>query len=81
MTVSHIICLILGLVTVVVLPYGATGSKGSGHRQLWDPLIRSPVDLEADVDENMTNGTRWAVLVAGSKGFGNYRHQVSQLIT
>ncbi|MFS7929138.1 putative legumain protein [Helianthus anomalus] len=72
MTVSHIICLILGLVTV------SYGSKGSGHRQqLWDPLIRSPVDLEADVDENMTNGTRWAVLVAGSKGFGNYRHQVS----
>ncbi|KAJ0564897.1 putative legumain protein [Helianthus annuus] len=69
MTVSHIICLILGLVTV------SYGSKGSGHRQLWDPLIRSPVDLEADVDENMTNGTRWAVLVAGSKGFGNYRHQ------
>jgi legumain len=23
-------------------------------------------------------GTRWAVLIAGSKGFGNYRHQVSK---
>lgn len=25
-------------------------------------------------------GTRWAVLVAGSSGYGNYRHQVSAVI-
>jgi legumain len=23
-------------------------------------------------------GTKWAVLVAGSSGYGNYRHQVSR---
>ena len=28
------------------------------------------------VDEAQINGTRWAVLVAGSNGWGNYRHQV-----
>ena len=24
-------------------------------------------------------GTRWAVLIAGSSGFGNYRHQVFKI--
>ncbi|KAD3641216.1 hypothetical protein E3N88_30440 [Mikania micrantha] len=57
-----------------VLSYEASARGGSAHRWRWgwDPLIRSPVD---DVDEQMTNGTRWAVLVAGSNGYGNYRHQ------
>jgi glycosylphosphatidylinositol transamidase (GPIT) subunit GPI8 len=27
--------------------------------------------------DNDVIGTRWAVLIAGSKGFENYRHQVS----
>ena len=27
-------------------------------------------------DEGTTNGTKWAVLVAGSNGWWNYRHQV-----
>lgn len=26
-------------------------------------------------EEEIDIGTRWAVLVAGSRGFGNYRHQ------
>ncbi|GJT14889.1 vacuolar-processing enzyme [Tanacetum coccineum] len=59
------------VVVVVVLPAGAA-TRG-GWR--WDPLIRSPVDLEDELDEQMGNGTRWAVLVAGSNGYGNYRHQ------
>lgn len=46
---------------------------GRAHR-LWDPLIRSPVDR--DDDETEGGGVRWAVLVAGSNGYGNYRHQV-----
>ncbi|GKE44672.1 asparaginyl endopeptidase 1, partial [Tanacetum coccineum] len=61
------------VVVVVVLPAGAA-TRG-GWR--WDPLIRSPVDLEDELDEQMGNGTRWAVLVAGSNGYGNYRHQVN----
>ncbi|KAM0058407.1 putative legumain protein [Helianthus debilis subsp. tardiflorus] len=76
--VSRIICFTLVLVTVVALSYGAAGRGGSGGQNWrwgWDPLIRSPVDAEEEVDEQMTNGTRWAVLVAGSKGYGNYRHQ------
>ena len=31
-------------------------------------------DDAEDVDGEV--GTRWAVLVAGSAGYGNYRHQV-----
>ncbi|KAL0282036.1 UNVERIFIED_CONTAM: Vacuolar-processing enzyme, partial [Sesamum angustifolium] len=37
----------------------------------WDPIIRWPLDRRETED----NSTRWAVLVAGSNGFGNYRHQ------
>lgn len=46
----------------------------------WDSVIRlpgEPVD-EADSDEV---GTRWAILVAGSSGYGNYRHQVGLVLT
>ncbi|MQL80215.1 hypothetical protein Taro_012674, partial [Colocasia esculenta] len=35
-----------------------------------DPLLRMPTDV---ADELV--GTRWAVLIAGSNGYGNYRHQ------
>ncbi|XP_019156427.1 PREDICTED: vacuolar-processing enzyme beta-isozyme [Ipomoea nil] len=42
----------------------------------WDPLIRQPVDQKDDESpEGETQGTRWAVLVAGSNGYANYRHQ------
>ncbi|TMW86837.1 hypothetical protein EJD97_020826 [Solanum chilense] len=49
---------------------------GRPHR-FWDPLIRSPVDRDDDDDETEEGGggVRWAVLVAGSNGYGNYRHQ------
>ncbi|CAN1333303.1 Vacuolar-processing enzyme beta-isozyme [Linum perenne] len=40
-------------------------------RHLFQPRIVMPTE-EAEDDEI---GTRWAVLVAGSKGYGNYRHQ------
>lgn len=52
---------------------------GRPHR-LWDPLIRSPVDRDDDETEEGGGGVRWAVLVAGSNGYGNYRHQVIFLI-
>lgn len=59
---------------------GADASKGK-----WDPVIRMPGEEEpatARGDEGPEEeedgvGTRWAVLVAGSSGYGNYRHQVS----
>ena len=71
---SVVICL---LVLVLVVRGG-----GFGERWGWEPLIRSAVDREVEeeeqVDEVKAQGaTRWAVLVAGSKGYANYRHQVS----
>uniref|UniRef100_A0A1D1ZHI9 Vacuolar-processing enzyme n=1 Tax=Anthurium amnicola TaxID=1678845 RepID=A0A1D1ZHI9_9ARAE len=41
-----------------------------------DPLLRLPTDREAAAgDGEEFTGTRWAVLVAGSSGYKNYRHQ------
>ncbi|KAL3619392.1 hypothetical protein CASFOL_036962 [Castilleja foliolosa] len=57
--------LILVLLLVTVLRLEATGERP------WDPIIRWPMDRR----ETEENSTRWAVLVAGSNGFGNYRHQ------
>ncbi|KAM0935084.1 putative legumain protein [Dioscorea sansibarensis] len=42
------------------------GSVAGGR---WDSAIRMPTEKEDEV------GTRWAVLVAGSNGYVNYRHQ------
>ncbi|KAL0908063.1 hypothetical protein M5K25_022531 [Dendrobium thyrsiflorum] len=43
-----------------------------------DPVLRLPSEisgrrLEAGGDDSV--GTRWAILIAGSSGYGNYRHQ------
>lgn len=46
-------------------------------RGRFEPKILMPTEKTkpADQDEDSI-GTRWAVLVAGSSGYGNYRHQV-----
>ncbi|KAK6935229.1 Peptidase C13, legumain [Dillenia turbinata] len=42
----------------------------------WEPGLRLPTHKgEPTEDEEAEVSTRWAVLVAGSSGFGNYRHQ------
>lgn len=41
------------------------------------PTEKEEVDGGDDDDQKV--GTRWAVLVAGSSGFGNYRHQVFEI--
>ncbi|KAL0446143.1 UNVERIFIED_CONTAM: Vacuolar-processing enzyme [Sesamum latifolium] len=61
--------MILVLCVVVALPFAAAG--GGRRSGPWDPIIRWPLDRRETED----NSTRWAVLVAGSNGFGNYRHQ------
>ncbi|URD80775.1 Tubulin folding cofactor D C terminal [Musa troglodytarum] len=49
----------------------------------WDPIIRLPSNRLAPEpgeggrqDGEEETGTKWALLVAGSSGYGNYRHQV-----
>ncbi|URD83482.1 vacuolar-processing enzyme [Musa troglodytarum] len=48
----------------------------------WDPIIRLPSNRLAPEpgeggrqDGEEETGTKWALLVAGSSGYGNYRHQ------
>ncbi|KAK4486403.1 hypothetical protein RD792_009077 [Penstemon davidsonii] len=64
-------CVILMLFVGVTVPCEALGGRRSWRPKPWDPIIRQPVDGGEAADD----GTRWAVLVAGSNGFGNYRHQ------
>lgn len=62
-----------------LLAVAAAAAEGKGK---WEPLIRMPTEkgdaaaaapAAAAPADNV--GTRWAVLVAGSSGYGNYRHQ------
>jgi legumain len=42
-----------------------------------EPTIRLPSErAAADETDDDAVGTRWAVLIAGSNGYYNYRHQV-----
>ncbi|KAL8515777.1 hypothetical protein ACS0TY_014464 [Phlomoides rotata] len=52
------------LLLLVVLAAALPSHQG----RRWDPIIRWPTDRRH-------TATTWAVLVAGSNGFGNYRHQ------
>ncbi|KAJ0048067.1 hypothetical protein Pint_16179 [Pistacia integerrima] len=45
---------------------------GGGLNQRESAIIKLPTEKEEPAEEV---GTRWAVLVAGSSGYGNYRHQ------
>ncbi|KAK9103203.1 hypothetical protein Sjap_020457 [Stephania japonica] len=47
------------------------GAKATTSTSPWESTIRMPTDRDGDEDR----GTIWAVLVAGSSGYGNYRHQ------
>ncbi|KAL1371242.1 hypothetical protein HN51_001469 [Arachis hypogaea] len=51
--------------------------KASRLNSFYDSVIRLPSESESESAENdeVGGGTRWAVLVAGSSGYGNYRHQ------
>ncbi|KAL2321607.1 hypothetical protein Fmac_025986 [Flemingia macrophylla] len=50
------------------------GAAARPNRRDWDSVIRLPTEPVDDPDADEV-GTRWAVLVAGSSGYGNYRHQ------
>nr|AWD84473.1 asparaginyl endopeptidase 1 [Pigea enneasperma] len=41
----------------------------------FDPGILMPTEKQPEAADDDEIGTRWAVLVAGSNGYGNYRHQ------
>nr|XP_016467355.1 PREDICTED: vacuolar-processing enzyme beta-isozyme 1-like [Nicotiana tabacum] len=72
---SFAVCVsLMLLVMVVAIPFEPKNGRRIGRlHRWWDPLIRSPVDRDDEVEDS--NSVRWAVLVAGSNGYGNYRHQ------
>ncbi|CAL9156133.1 unnamed protein product [Musa hybrid cultivar] len=64
-------------------PRTVTAGRAVGQ---WDPTIRLTTERagldglgggvdEKEQEDEETSGTRWALLVAGSSGYGNYRHQ------
>ncbi|KAM0821765.1 hypothetical protein ACQ4PT_071969 [Festuca glaucescens] len=57
------LCFPLLVVQLLLLIAGVAGGP-------WQEFLRPQSDVDNDV-----GGTRWAVLIAGSKGFENYRHQ------
>ena len=69
------VCGFLPLLAVAAA--AADPAKGS-----WEPLIRLPTEKGAApapapaAPAAVEGATKWAVLVAGSSGYGNYRHQV-----
>lgn len=46
-----------------------------GRQAPWNGNIVMPTD-EVTKEDETNKGTRWAVLIAGSAGYWNYRHQV-----
>ncbi|KAE8717225.1 Vacuolar-processing enzyme [Hibiscus syriacus] len=64
----------LWLFLLVLLLFEAIHMGGAGRLNQWQPGIRLPWEKDDEVDEHRLV-TRWAVLVAGSSGYGNYRHQ------
>lgn len=67
-------------ILVVLLVAAAAGPAAARGGRRWDPVIRWPTGHRVAEESENENATRWAVLVAGSNGFGNYRHQVNYFI-
>ncbi|KAB2018138.1 hypothetical protein ES319_D08G208700v1 [Gossypium barbadense] len=62
---------------LILLLFEANHIEGAGRLNEWKSGIRLPTDKDNEPEEldEQQVGTRWAVLVAGSSGYGNYRHQ------
>ncbi|KAG4949471.1 hypothetical protein JHK82_042684 [Glycine max] len=59
---------------MMVVPIRVHGAAARSNRKEWDLVIKLLTELmDADSDEV---GTRWAILMVGSNGYGNYRHQL-----
>uniref|UniRef100_A0A0D3BVV9 legumain n=1 Tax=Brassica oleracea var. oleracea TaxID=109376 RepID=A0A0D3BVV9_BRAOL len=58
------------LALLLLLLVGRTESRGR-----FEPKILMPTEEAKSTEQEDTIGARWAVLIAGSSGYGNYRHQ------
>ncbi|KAB1217056.1 Vacuolar-processing enzyme [Morella rubra] len=63
------------LLLVALLLFDGIEVGRATRQDRWDPQIRMPTEKEEPETAEKELGTRWAVLVAGSSGYGNYRHQ------
>ncbi|RZB65128.1 Vacuolar-processing enzyme [Glycine soja] len=63
---------VLWMMVVLIRVDGAAARPNQKEWDLVIKLLTEPVD--ADLDEV---GTQWMILMAGSNGYGNYRHQVN----
>ncbi|RRT71782.1 hypothetical protein B296_00023313 [Ensete ventricosum] len=67
---------------LLAMSLSASGPSLTRAAAPWDPIIRLPSNRLAPdpgeggrLDDEEETGTKWALLVAGSSGYGNYRHQ------
>jgi len=70
------------ILTVILTIFAAV----SGSRDLPGDYIRLPSQSQASrffhepENDDHDQGTRWAILLAGSNGYWNYRHQVHMIL-
>ncbi|XP_004298668.1 PREDICTED: legumain [Fragaria vesca subsp. vesca] len=68
--------LLLLFVALVIQTTIGGGGRAAARLDFWDSAaIRLPSEKDKTEDAVEQSGTTWAVLVAGSNGYGNYRHQ------
>jgi legumain len=64
---------VLGVLVASLLAFLLVGSAAAARKGTWDGKIVMPKAEEEETSDRA--GVRWAVLLAGSAGYGNYRHQ------
>ncbi len=64
--------LVASIFAILFVVSAAAGRQGG----IWDGKIVMPTATDEDQGSESAAGVRWAVLLAGSNGYGNYRHQV-----
>jgi legumain len=74
------------LLSLLAVAAAASAAAADGTEGTCEPLIRMPTEKGVDASAAATSAaaeegddeviTKWALLVAGSSGYGNYRHQV-----
>ncbi|KAJ9706819.1 hypothetical protein PVL29_002007 [Vitis rotundifolia] len=76
MALHRSVCLLnSALLLLFLLLAEGTGGARALRLNRWDQKIWMPTDKVEAEEDGEERGTRWAVLVAGSYGYGNYRHQ------
>ncbi len=66
----------VSLATLLALLFAASTAAARKQGAGWDGKIKMSTSEEEEAPADSASGVRWAVLLAGSSGYGNYRHQV-----